>query len=154
MRAADTDDRCNRDQSRPQARAAIGGRRLLVNLEALENRNIDAYVATGRARDAVAGTVTDEPTTAQLSPEPVGEPTRVEGMRAKIKAGGHASPYRLRKQLPEPVFGQIKQARGFRQFLLRGFEKVRAEWAIVCTVHNLLKLAQRRSLSKTLPMAA
>jgi Transposase DDE domain len=47
-------------------------------------------------------------------------------MRAKIKAGGHASPYRLRKQLPEPVFGQIKQARGFRQFLLRGFEKVAA----------------------------
>ena len=41
--------------------------------------------------------------------------------------------YRLRKQLPEPVFGQIKQARGFRQFLLRGFEKLRAEWAIVCT---------------------
>jgi Transposase DDE domain len=71
-------------------------------------------------------------------------------MRAKIKAGGHASPYRLRKQLPEPVFGQIKQARGFRQFLLRGFEKVRAEWAIVCTVHNLLKLAQRRSLSEAL----
>jgi hypothetical protein len=68
-------------------------------------------------------------------------------MRAKIKAGGHASPYRLRKQLPEPVFGQIKQARGFRQFLLRGFEKVRAEWALVCTAHNLLKLAHRRSLS-------
>ena len=42
-------------------------------------------------------------------------------------------PYRLRKQLPEPVFGQIKQARGFRQFLLRGFEKVCAEWALVCT---------------------
>jgi hypothetical protein len=71
-------------------------------------------------------------------------------MRAKIKAGGHASPYRLRKQLPEPVFGQIKQARGFRQFLLRGFEKVRAEWAIVCTAHNLLKLVQRRSLSAAL----
>jgi hypothetical protein len=53
-------------------------------------------VATGRARDAVAGSVTGEPTTAQLSsPEPAGEPTRVEGMRAKIKAGGHASPYRL-----------------------------------------------------------
>src|SRR6202051_40526 len=54
----------------------------------------------------------------------------------------------------EPVFGQIKQARGFRQFLLRGFEKVRAEWALVCTVHNLLKLAQRRNLSERLPMAA
>ena len=61
-----------------------------ANLEALENRNIDAYVATGRARDAVAGPVTGE--VAQLSPEPGGEPTRVEAMRAKIKAGGHASP--------------------------------------------------------------
>ena len=68
-------------------------------------------------------------------------------MRTKIKAGGHASPYRLRKQLPEPVFGQIKQARGFRQFLLRGFKNVSAEWAIVCIAHNLLKLAQGRSLS-------
>ena len=139
---------------KPEQLSADAGYCSEANLEALENRNIDAYVATGRARDAVAGTVTGEPTTAQLSQEPAGEPTRVEGMRAKIKAGGHASPYRLRKQLPEPVFGQIKQARGFRQFLLRGFEKVRAEWAIVCTVHNLLKLAQRRSLSATLPMAA
>ena len=40
----------------------------------------------------------------------------------------------------EPVFGQIKQARGFRQFLLRGVKKVRAEWAMICTTHNLLKL--------------
>jgi hypothetical protein len=38
------------------------------------------------------------------------------------------------------VFGQIKQARGFRQFLLRGVKKVRAEWAMICTTHNLLKL--------------
>jgi hypothetical protein len=53
--------------------------------------------------------------------------TRVEAMRSKIKAGGHASPYRLRKQLREPVFGQIKQSRGFRQFLLREIDKVRAE---------------------------
>ena len=37
-------------------------------------------------------------------------------------------------------FGQIKQARGFRQFLLRGVKKVRAEWAMICTTHNLLKL--------------
>jgi hypothetical protein len=41
----------------------------------------------------------------------------------------------------EPVFGQIKHARGFRQFLLRGLDQVRAEWAMICTVHNLLKLA-------------
>jgi hypothetical protein len=51
-------------------------------------------------------------------------------------------------------FGQIKQARGFRQFLLRGIEKVRAEWALVCTAHNLLKLARWRSLSAALPSAA
>jgi len=93
-------------------------------------------------------------TTVPPAPEPVGAPTRVEAMRAKIKAGGHASPYRLRKQLPEPVFGQIKQARGFRQFLLRGFEKVRGEWAIVCSVHNLLKLAQGRTPLAALQMAA
>src|SRR5215468_9199611 len=139
---------------KPEQLSADAGYCSEANLAALENRNIDAYVATGRARDAVAGTVTGETTAAQLSPEPAGEPTRVEAMRAKIKAGGHASPYRLRKQLPEPVFGQIKQARGFRQFLLRGFEKVRAEWAIVCTVHNLLKLAQRRSLSAASAAAA
>jgi IS5 family transposase len=42
----------------------------------------------------------------------------------------------------EPVFGQIKQAMGFRQFLLRGLAKVQAEWSLVCTAHNLLKLTR------------
>ena len=139
---------------KPEQLSADAGYCSEANLEALEHRNIDAYVAAGRARDAVAGTVNGEATAAPPSPEPAGAPTRVEAMRAKIKAGGHASPYRLRKQLPEPVFGQIKQARGFRQFLLRGIKRVRAEWAIICTVHNLLKLAQRRSPSAALPMAA
>jgi transposase len=138
------------------------------NLEALETRDIDGYVATGRARDAVAGTVDGAPAAVpealepastskpEAKPEPEAEPklTRVEAMRAKLKAGGHASPYRLRKQLPEPVFGQIKQARGFRQFLLRGFANICGEWAIVCTAHNLLKLAQGRTLSAAPPQAA
>ena len=52
-----------------------------------------------------------------------------------------AQRYRLRKQILEPVFGQIKRARGFRQFLLRGLNKVRGEWAMICIAHNLLKLA-------------
>jgi hypothetical protein len=124
------------------------------NLAALENRKIDAYVATGRARDAVASAGNGEAAAAPPAPEPAAASTRVEAMRAKLKAGGHESPYRLRKQLPEPVFGQIKQARGFRQFLLRGFAKVRAEWAIICTVHNVLKLAQGWTLSAALPIAA
>jgi hypothetical protein len=63
-------------------------------------------------------------------------------MRNKLKRAGRRSRYRLRKQIVEPVFGQIKQARGFRQFLLRGLEKVKAEWALICTAHNLTKLAR------------
>ena len=53
-------------------------------------------------------------------------------------------PYRLRKQVVEPVFGQIKAARGFRQFLYRGLERVSAEWSMLCTAHNILKLAAAR----------
>jgi transposase len=136
---------------RPEQMSADAGYASQENLAGLEDRNIDAYVAIGRARDAVAGTAKDKGVPA---PEKVGPPTRLEAMRAKIKAGGHTSPYRLRKQLPEPVFGQIKEARGFRQFLLRGFEKVRAEWALICIAHNLLKLGQRWSLPAALPRAA
>lgn len=151
---------------KPEQLSADAGYCSEANLEALEAREIDGYVATGRARDAVGGHAKADATAEPQAPEPVpaaspqaeptpaAAPSRVEAMRTKIKAGGHASPYRLRKQLPEPVFGQIKQARGFRQFLLRGFEKVRAEWAIVCTAHNLLKLAQGRSLSAALSPAS
>ena len=66
-------------------------------------------------------------------------------MAANLKRAGRRSRYRLRKQTVEPVFGQIKHARGFRQFLLRGFTKVRAEWALVCTAHNLTKLVSTRA---------
>jgi hypothetical protein len=62
-------------------------------------------------------------------------------MAAKLERAGRRSRCRLRKQIVKPVFGQIKHARGFRQFLLRGFDKVRAKWAMICTAHNLLKLA-------------
>jgi hypothetical protein len=63
-------------------------------------------------------------------------------MHDKLKRAGHRSRYRLRKQIVEPVFGQIKQARGFRQFLLRGIDKVSAEWALICIAHNLTKIAR------------
>jgi hypothetical protein len=61
-------------------------------------------------------------------------------MRRKLRTKKGRQRYGLRKVLSEPVFGQIKQARGFRQFLLRGLSKVRSEWQIICTSHNLLKL--------------
>jgi len=142
---------------KPEQLSADSGYCSDANIEALETRGIDGYIAPGRAKDAAstaeasaaASPAGDGPA---ASPEPA-SPTRVEAMREKIKAGGHDSPYRLRKQLPEPVFGQIKQARGFRQFLLRGLEKVQAEWSIVCTAHNLLKLAQRQALSAPPSMA-
>jgi hypothetical protein len=67
-------------------------------------------------------------------------PCKHSAVLPTFRDGGFETPYRLRKQVVEPVFGQIKQARGFRQFLLRGLEKVRAEWAMICTAHNLLKL--------------
>jgi hypothetical protein len=63
-------------------------------------------------------------------------------MRRKLQTKiGHAI-YAKRKEIVEPVFGQIKQARGFRQFLLRGMEKVKGEWSLVCTTHNILKLCR------------
>lgn len=102
------------------------------NLAVLARRHIDAYIATGRQRHGAAAATGRRRGRAD---------TRVAAMRLKLARAGHRSRYRLRKTLPEPVFGQIKQARGFRQFLLRGLERVRGEWSLICTVHNLLKLA-------------
>jgi hypothetical protein len=61
-------------------------------------------------------------------------------MARKLRTQAGAAIYATRKTIVEPVLGQIKQGRGFRQFLLRGLEKVRAEWALVCATHNVLKL--------------
>lgn len=112
---------------RPKEASADTGYCSEANLEALEERGIRGYVATGRAKHPASGQAKKQG-------------PRVAAMRTRLKRGGRRSRYRLRKQVVEPVFGQIKQARGFRQFLLRGFENVRAEWAMVCTAHNLTKL--------------
>jgi transposase len=80
----------------------------------------------------------------------------VDRMRRKLRTKKGKEHYGLRKELPEPVFGQIKQARGFRQFLLRGNDKVSGEWKIICVGHNLLKLfgAHRNGLlSREVPGA-
>jgi hypothetical protein len=64
----------------------------------------------------------------------------VERIKRKLQTQLGRKIYALRKVIVEPVFGQIKQARGFRQFLVRGLEKVQMEWALVCLTHNVLKL--------------
>jgi len=61
-------------------------------------------------------------------------------MTRKLHTQAGRAIYARRKAIVEPVFGQIKQARGFRQFLLRGLEHVQREWALVCATHNILKL--------------
>ncbi|MBU1674142.1 IS1182 family transposase [Patescibacteria group bacterium] len=101
------------------------------NLKELNRRHIRAYVATGRQKHGVSSATGRQ---TKLGP-------RTMAMRTRLRCGGYRSRYRLRKQTVEPVFGQIKQARGFRQFLLRGVEKVGREWDLICTAHNLLKWA-------------
>jgi transposase len=101
-----------------------------ANLEALHQRRITGYVAIGPAKHPDRG-------------RPNLSGPLMRAMRTRLKRAGWRSRYRLRKQIVEPVFGQIKQARGFRQFLRRGIEKVRAEWAMICTAHNIAKLAAR-----------
>ena len=61
-------------------------------------------------------------------------------MRRKLRTKGGRQRYALRMETVEPVFGQIKEGRGFRQLLLRGLERVNREWLLICTGHNLLKL--------------
>ena len=61
-------------------------------------------------------------------------------MRAKLDTESGRAVYARRKTIVEPVFGQIKEARGFRRFLLRGLAKIRGEWRLVCLTHNLLKI--------------
>lgn len=74
-------------------------------------------------------------------------------MRRKLQMKRHAQRYKKREQSVEPVFGQMKEARGFRQFHLRGVEKVRGEWLLACTAHNLLKLHTATVTPKKCPKA-
>jgi transposase len=93
---------------------------------------VDLYVPPDRQKHR-------EVSTTELGPAPTGG-TVVEQMRHKLKTVAGQAVYKLRKAIVEPVFGQTKDARGFRRFSFRGTEKVAAEWDLVCLTHNLLKL--------------
>jgi hypothetical protein len=123
---------------RPEEILADSGYCSEKNLEGLESKDqpeqqIVGYIATERLKHGEY----KEP--CPRGPLPQGA-TRVDRMRRKLKTKVGKAVYAARKAIVEPVFGQIKQARGFRQFLLRGIEKVRREWAMVCLTHNILKL--------------
>jgi len=122
---------------RPEAVIADSGYCSEKNLETLESepraeRRIEAFMATERPKHG-------ERRVCGCGPLPKGA-TRVERMKRKLLTKAGAAIYAARKGIVEPVFGQIKEARGFRRFSLRGFEKVKAEWALVCATHNILKM--------------
>ncbi len=98
-------------------------------VQALETLGVDPYMSTGRQpHHTPEAEASDPPATAK------------ERMAAKVRTPEGRALYARRKVIVEPVFGQIKEARGFRRFLLRGLKKIRGEWCLVCLTHNVLKL--------------
>ena len=104
-----------------------------ANLTAIADTPIDAYISTRKQKHG------ERPGPCPRGPLPK-TATIIDRMSRKLHRKVGAAVYARRKAIVEPVIGQIKQARGFRQFLLRGFEKVQSEWSLVCTTHNILKL--------------
>jgi len=95
-------------------------------------RNIDLYVAIGKQKHGESEVATE------ASPQP--EDSERAQMRQRLQTEQGKAIYKMRKAIVEPVFGQIKEWRGFRRFSLRGLEKAGAEWKLICLTHNLLKL--------------
>ena len=103
------------------------------NVEWLKEKNIEAFISPDKQKH-----------NEKIEAAPRGRIPKnlsaIERMRRKLRTKHGRERYKLRKQTVEPVFGQIKGARGFRQFLMRGLDKVQGEWSLICTAHNLLKL--------------
>jgi transposase len=97
-------------------------------------KDVDLYVATGRDKHGTVVETSSDPPPPGASPK--------EAMREKLRTEAGRAVYKMRKAIVEPVFGQIKEQRGFRRFSLRGKENVSREWKLVCAVSNLLKLFQ------------
>ncbi|HRU07444.1 MAG TPA: IS1182 family transposase [Candidatus Brocadiia bacterium] len=117
---------------RPRRVLADAGYWSETNVTALRAAKIEPLIAPGKVKHGPA------------PPPPRGRIPTTLSLRDRMRRTlttkrGHAL-YARRKVLTEPVFGLIKRARGFRQFLLRGLSKVQGEWALICTGHNLLTL--------------
>ena len=104
----------------------------------MEQEGFDPYMATGRQKHNQG-----QPATANATALPETASAK-EKMQAKLKTAEGQQLYAQRKTIVEPVFGQIKGARGFRRFSFRGLLKIAAEWSLVCLTHNLLKLWRYR----------
>jgi len=117
---------------RPKETSADSGYYSEPNVMSLRRRGIDDYVCPDRLKHG------------QKPPRVRGRIPKdlsfIDRVRRKLSTKRGRVTYTLRKQIAEPVFGQMKQGRGLRQFLLRGLEKVDGEWSLWCTGHNLLKV--------------
>jgi len=116
-----------------KAASADSGYYSETNVKFAEDKEIDAYIATKRTKH-------NDPVPKIPRGRPPRDLTVQEKMARKLRTRKGRETYSKRKSIVEPVFGQIKGARGFVRFSLRGLEKMRGEWAIVCLTHNLLKL--------------
>ena len=103
------------------------------NVAYLESEGIDGYIATGRQKHGEKIPVAPRGRIPKNA-------TPKERMARKLRTIRGRATYAKRKQMVEPVFGQIKEPRGFRRFSLRGLVNVTGEWDLICLTHNLLKL--------------
>ena len=142
----------------PEVMTADAGYWSEANGAHAEAAGVDAYINVARDRHVPAAPACDAPQSgatevastpvradqapnaSPLAPPTAGERDARARMRMKVTSPEGKAIYRLRKTLPEPVFGQIKEARGFRRFLLRGIQGARCEWSLITTTHNFLKL--------------
>jgi len=123
----------NTEGSKPRKLSADTGYFSESNIEYLEGERIDGYLATGKHKHT---DITESVPCGRIA----SDATKKERMARKLRTKKGRETYSKRKQIVEPVFGQIKEVRGFRRFLLRGLENVAGEWDLICLTHNVLKL--------------
>ncbi len=125
--------------SKPQQATADSGYFSEANVTDARLVGIDLLVSPDRQKHGEQVPVATGPPVGSppgLSPTP----SPAQAMRNKLRTPQGRAIYKMRKAVVEPVFGQIKEQRGFRRFLLRGLANVTAEWNLICATHNLLKL--------------
>jgi transposase len=123
------------DIGKPAALLADNGYFSEANVTACEAAGIEPMIATGRQ--------SHHPSLAERfagAPPAPDDPTPVEAMAHRLATPEGKKLYGLRKQTPEPVFGIIKSVLGFRQFSLRGLDKVRGEWSLVTMAWNMKRM--------------
>jgi len=121
--------------SKPEAATADAGYFSAEQINDERMKDIELYVATGKQKHGER----DAAKMATAANQEEEDSVRAQ-MRQKLRSEPGSTIYKMRKAIVEPVFGQIKEWRGFRRFRLRGLDKVSAEWKLICLTHNLLKL--------------